>query len=311
MLRNPFKNPVFLSFLLLALVAVFVAFDSPASAHNALIYTDKVTAAVGEEVEVGTSTSEPFGNPDMPFYANEKIEYVYGPVAIVAFEDDKATELDASICGSNDGTRKTLSYDEIEAAFLELKKANPDAPAWSLMTKVFNSNIAKHKIGTSGTTTLVGHSTYGKGTVVKNLMKTFVNLSPDGESTKLRGPHFGFDGIELRPVEDLANVRAGGTVKVEVLLNGKPQSGVIVYCGAKDLPESERIASVSTYTQSKDPIYSAAISDRFGIVTLDLPNFPSGANELRDVYLFSDGHMTIAPEKVRYRSSINFSINAK
>ena len=291
------------------LAALLIALGlSPAFAHNALIYTDKVTAAVGEEVEVGVSTSEPFGNPDMPFYANEKLEYLYGPVKVVAFEGGKATELDASICGSNDGTKKTLSYEEIEAAFLELKKANPDAPAWSLMTKVFNSNIARHKIAAQGTTTFVGCSVYGKGTVVKNIMKTFVNLSPDGESTKLRGPHFGFDGIELRPAEDLANVRAGGTVKVEVLMNGKPQSGVIVYCGTKDLPEDQRVASVSTYTASKDPIYSAAISDRFGIVTLALPGLPSGARELRDVYLFSDGHMTIAPEKVRYRSTITFNI---
>lgn len=295
-----------------SLGALLIAFCvSPAIAHNALIYTDKISAAIGEEVEISTSISEPFGNPDMPFYANEKLEYVYGPVKIVVFDGGKASELDASICGSNDGSRKSLSYDQIESAFLELKKSSPDAPAWSLMTNIFNSNIATYRIASQGTVTLVGQSTYGKATVVKNLMKTFVNLSPDGESTKPRGPHFGFDGIELRPAEDLANVRAGGTVKVEVLLNGKPQSGVIVYCGVKDLPEDERIASVSTYTHSKDPIYSAAISDRFGIVTLELPDLPNGAKEMRDVYLFTDGHMTIAPEKVRYRSTITFNIGDK
>ena len=294
------------AFLMMSLFAVSVA--SPAFAHNALIYADKATVAVGEEVEVAASISEPFGTPDMPFYANEKIDYLYGPLKMAAFEGGKTAEIDASICGTKDGQKKKLSYDEIEAAFLEEKKANPDAPAWSLMTRVFNSNIGTYKVASEGTVTFAASSTYGKGTVVKNLMKTFVNLKADGESVKARGPHFGFDGLELRPVDDLANAKPGGTVKVEALLNGKPQSGVIVYCGTKDLPESERIASIASYSQKLDPIYTSAISDKDGIVVLKLPNLPSGAKELRDVYIFSDGHLTIAPEKVRYRSSISFNI---
>lgn len=300
------KSVIMKAFLVASLFAVTAA--SAAFAHNALIYADKATAAVGEEVEVAASISEPFGTPDMPFYANEKIDYVYGPLKIAAFEGDKTTDIDVSICGTKDGQKKKLSYEEIEAAFLEEKKANPDAPAWSLMTRVFNSNAGSYKIASEGTVTFAGFSVYGKGTVVKNLMKTFVNLKADGESTKARGAHFGFDGLELRPVDDLATVKPGGTVKVEALLNGKPQSGVIIYCGTKDLPESERIASIASYSQKLDPIYSSAISDKDGLVVLKLPNLPSGAKDLRDVYIFSDGHLTIAPEKVRYRSSISFNI---
>lgn len=294
------------AFLTAALFVVFVA--SPVLAHNALIYADKTTAAIGDEVEIAASISEPFGAPDMPFYANEKIEYVYGPLKMAAFEGDKTTGIDASICGTKDGEKKKLSYEEIEAAFLEEKKAAPDAPAWSLMTRVFNSNIGSYKIASEGTVTFAASSTYGQGTVVKNIMKTFVNLKADGESCKVRGPYFNFDGLELRPVDDLATVKPGGVVKVEALLNGKPQSGVIVYCGAKDLPESERIASVSSYSLRLDPIYSSGITDKDGIVILKLPTLPGGAKEMRDVYLFSDGHLTIAPEKVRYRSTISFNI---
>ena len=304
-MKNFIKTTGFKIALLTALILALGV--SPALAHNALIYTDKAAAAVGDEVEVGVSTSEPFGNPNMPFYANEKIGYVYGPVRIVAFEGGKATELDASICGSNDGTRKALSYEEIEAAFLELKKANPDAPAWSLMTKVFNSNIGMHKIASEGTVTFAGCSVYGQETVVKNLMKTYVNLKADGESRIARAKHFNFDGVELLPVDDLATVQAGGTVKIQAVLNSKPQSGVIVYCGAKDLPESERIYGIDNYTELDEPYCSAGITDRDGFVTLKLPRLPSGAKELRDVCILTEGHLTVAP-KVRYRSTITFSI---
>lgn len=295
------------SFSLAAIFAAAAIF--PASAHNALIFADKTKAKVGEEIEITASISEPFGTTDMPFYDNEKIDYLYGPLKMAAFDGGKTTEIDPSISGTKDGQRKKLSYEEIEAAFLKEKKANPDAPAWSLMTRVFNSNIGTYKIASEGTVTLVGVSSYGKGTVVKNIMKTFVNLKADGESTKARSSHFNFNGVELLPVEDLANVKPGGTVKVQALLNGKPQSGIIVYSGVKDLPESERIASVSSYTILTDPIYSSAISDKDGIVVLKLPELPKGATEMRDVYLFTDGHLVIAPHKVRYRSTITFNIS--
>lgn len=136
-------------------------------------------------------------------------------------------------------------------------------------------------------------------------MKTFINLTNDGESTKERASEFGFKGIELRPVEDLANVRPGGTVKVEALRNGKPQSGVIIYCGAKDLPESERICGIENFNEMKNPIYDAAISDRNGIVLLRLPN------QKGETYLFTDGHLSIAPDKARYRSTISFHMGGK
>jgi hypothetical protein len=149
-------------------------------------------------------------------------------------------------------------------------------------------------------------SSYGSETVVKSFMKTFVNLTADGASTKARAPHFAFDGIELRPVDDLGAVKSGGTVRVEALLNGKPQSGVVVYSGHKDLDETKRVSPILEYSEKADPIQYAGITDINGVVELKLPEVPDGANELRDVFLFTDGHLTV--EKVRYRATISFTL---
>lgn len=291
------------------LAALLIALGlSPAFAHNALIYTDKATAPVGTEVEIGTSTSGgPFGTPDMPFLSNANLDYDYGPVKVVVFDGGKAADIDMSLCGSNDGEKKKLSEQEIEAAFNEVKKGNPDLASWAVMPKVFNSNLGTHKVASEGTVTIVGCSVYGKQTAVKNLMKTYVNLKADGESRVARAQHLGFDGIELMPVDDLATVRPGGTVKVQAVLDGKPQSGVIVYSGAKGLPESERICNIDNYLEMHEPYHDAGVTDRDGFVTLKLPNLFGGAKELRDVYILTEGHLTIAP-KVRYRSTITFNI---
>jgi hypothetical protein len=48
------------------------------------------------------------------------------------------------------------------------------------------------------------------------------------------------------------------------------------------------------------------VSDINGVVELTLPEIPGGAAELKDVYIYTDGHLTV--EKVRYRSTINFTL---
>ena len=131
-------------------------------------------------------------------------------------------------------------------------------------------------------------------------------MTADGESTKARAAHFAFDGIELRPIDDLASVKSGGTVRVEALLNGKPQSGVVVYSVYKDMPDALRVSPILEYSETLDPIYCAGVTDVNGIVELKLPEAPSGADELKDAYFFTDGHLTV--EKMRYRATISFTL---
>jgi hypothetical protein len=290
----------------LILVILLLCESIPAKAHNAILLPATTTVAVGETVEVVATTSEPLGVPDMPFYANESIGYVYGPLKLAVFDGGKGTDLKFSYFNLRDGARKEFTPAEIDAAFAEVKKSHPDDPAYSVMTKVLDSNLATHKIASNGTVTFAGMSSYGTDSVVKCLMKAFVNLTNDGESTKSRGGYFGFDGLELRPIDDLAVVKPGGKVRVEALLNGKPQSGVVVYSGYKDIEDAKRISPILEYSEKADPIFDAGVTDIEGVVELSLPEIPNSAAELKDVYIFTDGHLTV--EKVRYRSTINFTL---
>ena len=297
----------FVKFVTTAFIFIFIAICvGPVHAHNAILLPAKTDVAVGETVEIVASTSEPLGVPDMPFIANEKIGYVYGPLQLTAFENNKVTDLEFGYFDLRNGARKEFTLQEVEAAFIEVKKANPDAPAYDVMTKVLNCNAGTYKVMTEGTVTFAASSTYGTDTVVKCLMKAFVNLKSDGESTQSRAAHFKFDGIELRPIDDLATVKPGGKVRIEALLGGKPQSGVVVYSGYKDIEEAKRISPILEYSEKADPIMDAGVTDVNGIVELTLPEIPGSAEELRDVYLFTDGHLTV--EKVRYRSTINFTL---
>ena len=264
---------------LFTICALVAGMAITADAHNSLLYPTASSAAVGETVEVVATISEPLGVADLPFYDNSKVEYSFGPLKMAAFEGDAAAEL---------------------------KKSAPDEPAYSVMSRVFNSDIGSHKISSEGTVAFAAASTYGTDTVVKSFMKTFVNLTADGASTKARAPRFAFDGIELRPVDDLGAVKSGGTVRVEALLNGKPQSGVVVYSGHKDLAEAMRISPILEYSGKADPIQYAGVTDINGVVELKLPDVPDGASELGDVYLFTDGNLAV--EKVRYRATISFTL---
>ena len=107
-------------------------------------------------------------------------------------------------------------------------------------------------------------------------------------------------------MDDLAVVKPGGKVRVEALLNGKPQSGVVVYSGYKDIDESKKISPILEYSEKPDPILDAGVTDIDGAVELTLPEIPGGAEELNDVFIFTDGHLAV--EKVRYRSVINFTL---
>jgi hypothetical protein len=287
-------------FVLLAAAAV------PATAHNALLLPAKTTASVGETVEVAASISEPLGVPDMPFFVYEKGGYVYGPLKLAAFEGGKSANLEFSYVKMGGGSRKRFSVAEIETAYDAAKASRPNDPAYSVMAGVFNANVAAYQITTRGTVTFAGMSSYGKDTVVKCLMKTFINLTNDGESTKIRASYFGFEGLELRPVDDLAKVKPRKKVRVEALLNGKPQSGVVVYSGHRDIEEARRLSPILEYSEKADPILDAGVTDINGIVELTLPELPKGASELKDVYIFTDGHLTV--EGVRYRSTINFTL---
>jgi uncharacterized GH25 family protein len=278
----------------------------PAFAHNSLLYPDKTVAAVGETVNVIASISEPFGTPDFPFYLNERIDYTYGPLKMAAFKGGSASDLNIAYCDIKEGAKKKYTNEEVEAAYLDQKGANPKDASYTLMSRVFNCDMGEYKISSAGTVSFAAASSYGTDTVVKSFMKTFVNLTADGESTKARASHFEFDGIELRPIDDLASLKAGGKVRVEALLNGKPQSGVVVYSGYKDMPDALRVSPILEYSEKLDPIYCAGVTDVNGIVELKLPEVPSGANELKDTYLFTDGHLTV--EKVRYRATISFPL---
>jgi hypothetical protein len=301
------NSRVFAKAIVVSLSLGFLAICAgPAGAHNALLIPAKTEAAVGESVEIVASISEPLGVPDMPFIADEKIGYVFGPLKLAVFDGGKAADLRFGYFNLRGGARKEFTYEEVESAFTELKKARPDDTAYDIMTKILDSNVGVHKIASEGTVTFAGASSYGTETVVKCLMKAFVNLTNDGESTKARAAHFGFDGIELRPVDDLAGVKPGGKVRVEALLNGKPQSGVVVYSGYKDIGEAERLSPVVEYSGKADPILDAGVTGLDGVVELSLPEIPGGAGALEDVFLFTDGHLTV--EKVRYRSTINFTL---
>jgi hypothetical protein len=278
----------------------------PAFAHNSLLYPDKISAAVGETVNAIASISEPFGTPDFPFYFNERIDYTYGPVKMAAFKGDSVSDLDVTYCDIKDGAKKKYTNEEVETAYLNQKGASPKDDGYTLMGRVFNCDVAEYKIPSAGTVSFAAASSYGTDVVVKSFMKTFVNLTADGESTKARASHFGFDGIELRPVDDLASVKSGGKVRVEALLNGKPQSGVVLYSGYKDIPDALRVSPILEYSEKLDPIYFAGVTDANGIVELKLPEVPSGADELKDAYLFTDGHLTV--EIVRYRATISFTL---
>jgi uncharacterized GH25 family protein len=300
-------NKVSVKTIVTALVLVSLSVCAGAAdAHNAILLPAKTDVAVGETVEIVASTSEPLGVADMPFIANEKIGYVYGPLKLAVFEGDKGTDLEFGYFNLRNGARKEFTLEEVEAAFLEVKKGTPDASSYEIMTKVLDCNVGSYKVASEGTVTFAGSSVYGADTVVKCLMKAFVNLKSDGESTKARAAHFGFDGIELRPIDDLASVKPGGKVRVEALLNGKPQSGVVVYSGYKDIEEAKRLSPILEYSEKADPILDADVSDINGVVELTLPEIPGGAAELKDVYLYTDGHLTV--EKVRYRSTINFTL---
>jgi uncharacterized GH25 family protein len=295
------KFKVFLFVLCLQIIAAI-----PAFAHNSLLYPDKSTAVVGETVDVIASISEPFGTPDFPFYFNERIDYTYGPLKVAAFKGDSTSDLEIAYCDIRDGAKKKYTDKEVEAAYLDQKGASPKDDSYTLMGRVFNCDVAEYKIPSVGTVSFAAASSYGTDVVVKSFMKTFVNITADGESTKARASHFGFDGIEIRPVDDLASVKSGGKIRVEALLNGKPQSGVVVYSGYKDMPDALRVSPILEYSETLDPIYSAGVTDVNGIVELKLPEVPSGADELKDAYLFTDGHLTV--EKVRYRATISFTL---
>ncbi|MDR1510237.1 MAG: DUF4198 domain-containing protein [Synergistaceae bacterium] len=278
----------------------------PASAHNSLMYPKNATVSVGETAEVAATISEPLGVADFPFYLNERISYTYGPLKMAAFKGDSAVDLDISYSYIKDGTEKKFTYEEAEKAYLDEKGKAPQDPSYTLMSRVFNCDVVSYKVPSAGTVSFAGVSSYGTDVVVKSFMKTFVNLTADGESTKARASHFGFDGIELRPVDDLASVKSGGKIRVEALMNGKPQSGVVIYSGYKDIPEASRISPILEYSEKPDPIFCAAVTDQSGVAELKLPEVPSGASELKDVYIFTDGHLTV--EKVRYRATISFTL---
>jgi hypothetical protein len=300
--RNTLTGKKFALFAVLA----FLAAAAPALAHNSLMYPDRTSAPVGETVDVIASISEPLGVPDFPFYLNERISYTYGPLKMAVFKGTSASDLDISYVNIRDGSKKKYTFEEAEAAYLDEKGKSPRDASYALMSRVFNCDVATYKVPSAGTLSFAAASSYGTNTVVKSFMKTFVNLTADGESTKARASHFGFDGIELRPVDDLASLKSGGKVRVEALLNGKPQSGVVVYSGYREIPEAARVSPILEYSEKADPIYHAAVTDQSGVAELKLPEIPSGATELKDVYLFTDGHLTV--EKVRYRATVSFSL---
>jgi hypothetical protein len=284
----------------------FLVATVPALAHNSLMYPEQTDVPVGQAADVIATISEPLGVPDFPFYLNERISYTYGPLRMAVFKGESAYDLDISYCLIKDGAKKKYTFEEVEAAYLDEKGKNPKDDSYLLMSRVFNCDLVSYKVPSAGTLSFAAASSYGTDTMVKSFMKTFVNLTADGESTKARASHFGFDGIELRPVDDLASVKAGGKVSVEALLNGKPQSGVVVYSGYKDMPEAARVSPILEYSEKLDPIYYAAVTDQSGRAELKLPEIPSGAAELKDVYIFTDGHLSV--EKVRYRATISFSL---
>jgi hypothetical protein len=186
-----------------------------------------------------------------------------------------------------------------------------------------NCSVGSFEIDSEGTTAFATATTFtlregeaeaewswtDHGDIV-TFAKTFVNLKPDGQSTKSLASHFGSEILELVPLEDLANVKPGGTVQIKAFIGGKPQKGIVVYVGYKDLPESEYI-NVIELEGGDQPAMSGGVTDADGIVELPMPEIPAGADELRDVYIFSEGDMetTRNDEWFIYRSTINFTLS--
>jgi hypothetical protein len=307
--------------ILLALLTMFIAITAilPASAHNSMVYPSKTTAAVGEEIELVGSMSAPFGEPDLPYFTSEKIGYTSGNLKMAAFRDGKTTDMPLSYAHIKDGQRKVYgSAAEVEEAFLEDQASHPNDSIYTIMRRVLNCSVGSFKIDSEKTTafatatsfTLYSGWTFSDQGDIVTFAKTFVNLSPDGQSTKPLASHFGSNILELVPVEDLASVKPGGTFHVKALVEGKAQRGIVVYIGYKGLPESEYV-SMLYLTGAEQPAMYVGVTDADGIVELPMPEIPTGADELHDVYIFSEGDLetTRNGEWFIYRSTINFSLS--
>jgi uncharacterized GH25 family protein len=312
-----------LSMLLLVIFVLFGAVIA-ASAHNSMVYPEKTTVAVGEEIEIIGALSAPLGTPDLPYITSEKIGYTSGNLKMAAFRDGKITDIPLSYAHIKDGQRKVYSSAaEVEDAFLKDKEAHPNDGIYTIIRRVMNCSVGSFKIDSESTTAFATATSYtlydnaetgdawtfsDQGDIV-TFAKAFVNLKPDGQSTKPLASYFGSNILELVPVEDLASVVPGEIVHIKALVEGKPQSGIIVYVGYKDLPESEYL-NVIDHGGGDQPAMQAGVTNQDGIVELTLPEIPTGSDRLNDVYIFSEGDIetTRNDEWFIYRSTINFTL---
>jgi uncharacterized GH25 family protein len=305
-------------------IAAFIAITQAvsANAHNSMVYPSKTTAAAGEEIELVGTLSAPLGAPDLPYITSEKMGYISGNLKMAAFRDGKITDIPLSYAYIKDGQRKVYaSKAEVEEAFLADKK--PDESIYATIRRVMNCSVGTFKVDSEGTTAFATATAFtlregeaeaewswtDHGDIV-TFAKTFVNLKPDGQSTKPLAFHFEAEALELVPLEDLASVKSGGTVQIKAFIGGKPQKGIVVYSGYKDLPESKYI-NVIELDGGDQPAMYGMVTDSEGIATLRLPEIPVGADSLNDVYIFSEGDMETSRngEWFIYRSSINFTLS--
>jgi hypothetical protein len=304
-----------------SILVIWIGFIAvlPASAHNSMVYPSKTTAAVGEEVELVGSMSAPLGTPDLPYFTSEKIGYTSGNLKMTAFREGKITDIPLSYAHIKDGQRKVYSSAaEVEEAFLEDQASHPNDGIYTIMRRVLNCSVGSFKIDSEKTTafatatsfTLYSGWTFSDQGDIVTFAKTFVNLSPDGQSTKPLASHFGANILELVPLEDLATAAPGKTIQIKALIEGEPQRGIIVYVGYKELPESEFI-NVIDHSGGDQPAKYVGVTDLKGVVTLRLPEIPAGAERLNDVYIFSEGDLETSrkDEWFIYRSSINFTLS--
>ena len=237
-----------------------VLFAGSASAHMFIMKPDKMNVSSGSEVVVEATLSEPLFKADISGSMLEAKEYKISFSAALVSGKSK-TELDAK------------SF-----------KPNNSDPSKA------TASVGSVKISDKGTSVLCGmfDMINKEGKKTRCFAKTFINLTNDGMTTKLLG-----DGsaAEIVLIDNVKAIKKGDTVKVKVLLKGKPLADAEVSATfdgapskAADNPENEYI-TVKT---------DAAGVASFKIDSSNLWGFTVEYTDSRD--------------NVRYRSSSLFAV---
>ena len=194
-----------------------VLFVGSASAHMFILKPDKMSAPAGTELKVEATLSEPLFKSDI---ADTMLA---GKGWTIKF--------DASV----------ITAKSKEAVDVKGFKPNDSDPAKA------TASVGSIKLSAKGTTVLSGvfDMLNKEGKRTRCFAKTFVNLTNDGMTTKQLGDN---SVAEIILLDNVKGMKSGDSVKVKVLLKGKPLADAEVsatYDGAPskaaDNPENEYI----------------------------------------------------------------------